>query len=77
MYVVDNTRTRRVTKVHADVESSRTIHFAECRLGSFRQVHQFVCGFLRRSVQFPHMLVWNYKQVATDVGVTVENDETA
>ena len=23
------------------------------------------------------MLVWNYEQVATDVGVAVENDETA
>ena len=77
MYVVDNARTRRVTKVHADVEPGRAIHFAERRLGSFCQVHQFVRGFLRSSVQFAYVLVWNYEQVATDVGVAVENDETA
>jgi len=76
MYVIDNARARRMTKVHADVESSRAIYFAEHRLGSFRQVHQLVRGFFRRSVQVTYMLVWNYKQVATDVGVAVENDET-
>ena len=76
MYVIDNARARSVTKVHADVESSRVIYFAERRLGSFRQVHQFVCGFFRGSVQFTDVLVWNYEQVATDVGVAVENDET-
>ena len=77
MYVVDNPRTRRVAKVHADVEPRRAIYFAERRLGSFRQVHQFVRGFLRSSVQFAYVLVWSYEQVATDVGVAVENYETA
>src|SRR6266576_6867210 len=68
MYVIDNARARRVTKVHADVESRRAIYFAERRLGSFRQVHQLVRGFFRGRVQVTHMLVWNYEQVATDVG---------
>ena len=31
MYVIDNARTRSMTKVHADVESSRVIDFAERR----------------------------------------------
>ena len=77
MNVVDNARTRSVTKVHADIEPRRAVYFAERRLGLFRQIHQFVCGFLRSSVQFAYVLVWNYEQVATDVGVAVENDETA
>ena len=76
MYVIDNARARSVTKVHADVESSRGIYFAERPLGLFRQVHQLVCGFFRGSVQVTYVLVWDYEQVATDIGVAVKNDET-
>ena len=76
MYVIDNARARSVTKIHADVHPIRAIYFAERRLGSFRQVHQLVCGFFRGSVQVTYVLVWNYEQVATDVGVAVEYYKT-
>jgi hypothetical protein len=76
MNVIHNPRARRAAQIYADVKAGRLVRFAKRRLAALRQIHQFVCGFFPGSIQLTDVLVGNYEQMAGDVRIDIENDET-
>src|SRR5262245_36617893 len=84
--MIEHACTRRLAKIHADIEAVRLVRFEECRLGTLNQ-HADFSELLDREISerrqvairhHHHMAVVVWIQVQDDVaGVALEDDQRA
>ena len=63
------------TQVHANVETSRLVYFAQHGLRPLGEIHELISDLLWGGIELANMLVGDDEEMATDVRIEIENYE--